>query len=511
MTANQKRFSIPLIACGILAISLSFSSCGKNAAAPDTSAAVASLSTALASLAITSPTAKSSGSSVVVSPSGFGVVADGSSGAADVKPMSTMVTEFKADLAAADPKAIAAKIGKMEVTRSFAECFGPAWTDNTTNGLNRPGGDLGMVYITASLADTTPCAAAQLNALMAGTPQFANKLVKMQATLVTALGAAGTALPAIGESVDGLTSMPTVTGVTFTAAKLERLVDIASDSTAVYKTTFGFTNATGKASSVVIIHNPKNTDNTNFVGYLKATLPEGTVAGASTVAYRGISLVYQQTDGVLTFALDSAQNRATSSTDFFSTTSGRVDYAKTAFGNDANRIVASFNQNTGAATMHYAWQAGSGDGASRSFAVTVDAAGAGKAYFGYGDAINIITDSTSTLWADRMYCDWIGANGHLTDTNNYLHKLQSQSFTKSTAGVFSIVAADSHIAFAPTVTSGQTSVCDGTFTISASTQGGSSTPSFLLGTRVVTANDLVAPPATGTIPPVTVPTLPFTP
>ncbi|MGK5089063.1 hypothetical protein WDW86_16015 [Bdellovibrionota bacterium FG-2] len=435
--------------------------------------------------------------------------------------MGQMVDELKADLAAADPTALAAKIGKMEVTRSSADCFGPAWVDNTANGGGggRPVGDLGIVYDTASNTDSTPCAAAQLNALMSGTPQFANKLVKMQATLITALGAAGQALPAVGASIDGLSVMPAVTGVTFTVATLERLADVTADSTAVYKTTFAYTNTSGGSSAVTIIHNPKNANNTDFVGYLKATIPEGTTSGgngppparvASSVAYRGISLIYQQTGDVLTFALDSAQNRETSSADFFSTTSGRIDYSKDAYGSDANKIIATFNQTTGASTMHYAWQAGRADLATRTFAVSVNAAGAGTAYFGFGADIASITDTTSSLWADKMFCDWLGAIGLKTPgatsfpVSSYVTKLQKQTFSKDAAGLFTIAGADSLIDFAPVVS------CNGTFTVTASTSPGSTTPSYLLGAHTVTTNELVAIPAAETIPAVTVPTLPFT-
>lgn len=488
--------------------------CG-TAATDAITAAVNTLSLSMPSLVVTSPTATRSTTTAMLRKKNDSFLAklqlpfahylipslvagETEDALAKVKPYGEMVTELKAQVNEGTPASVGAKIGSLETKSMSAACYGPSWKDDAGGGsaIERPSGDLGMVYATVSDTDGTACAAGQLNSLIAGAPQFANKLITMQATLVVALKTAGKELPAVGASADGLASMPTITGLTLTEAKLSRLAD-RTDGKKVYKTSLKFTKS-GKSGSAKIYHTPTNDDNSNFTGLIQAVLPHtATMSGSGT--NRGMSVIYSQTDGVLTYALDTAANRDINSTDFFSTTTGRVDYSKTAFGEDGNRIIATFNSKTNAVTMHYAWQAGSQDGAVRAFAIDV-AAGtegslSGVAYAGFGAGMSSLTDDVSTIWASKMYCNWLNQLSNGTS----VAKVQGQTFAQDATKKF--IPVSSKINFAPTNTCATSG--NANFTVTASGMG--STPTFLVGSRAGT-NDLTTVSALGTIPAVTVPT-----
>lgn len=494
-------------AAGVIAFALLLSGCGNDAA----TTAASSLSTSMSSLAVTSPTAARSASASgdrFILKNWFASIPSklldlffrssiaGTAPDTVVQPIGTMVSDMKSDIASSAPEAVAAKIGSMSVNSYRAPCYGPSWTDDATGStVNRPSGDLGIVDVAAGPGDTMACAPAQLNSLVGGAPQFANKIVKLQATMIAGLRKGGKALPAIGASVDALADMPAITGITLSKAKLTRLANRASDGFSVFKTEFEFTDASSKTGSVTVYHTPLNDANTNYIGLLQAILPVTTTSNVA--GHRGLSVVYQEVDGVIKYALDTAQNRSTDSTDFFSTTTGRVDFTKAAFGEDGNRIIASFNTVTNATTMHYAWQAGSNDGSVRAFAIDIPAGTEGSltgvAYAGFGAAMTALTDDVSTPWMTKMYCNWL--NGLANGTS--VAKVQGQTFSQAATGKFSAVT--SNIAFAPTDTCQKS----GTFAVT------NSQPDAFNGTKTVTAHSLVSVGAMGAISAVTVPSYPL--
>ncbi|MBI4925475.1 MAG: hypothetical protein HY843_06075, partial [Bdellovibrio sp.] len=192
------------------------------------SSAVSSLKAALASVVVTSPTASSSTSLAFSRYKWLNYmfpfsVAETTTAPPDVKPMDTMKTEFNSALDGGDPTAMAGKIGTMNATTYRAPCYGPVLTDNATGvNVNRPLGDLGMWASTGSPSSAESCAAAELAALIGGAPQFVNKLRNLQATLIIAMGKNGRALPDVGVEVDGLSDLPTISGMTISSAKLKR-------------------------------------------------------------------------------------------------------------------------------------------------------------------------------------------------------------------------------------------------------------------------------------------------
>ncbi len=344
-----------------------------------------------------------------------------------------------------------------------ASCYGPAWKDNarTPNVLintsdpstyvNRPTGDTGVQSATASANDSTACSIAQVKALMAGYPDLMNKILTFQAALITAEFKAGKSLPAIGEELDGKSDIGTITGITVTSAKLKRLAN-DSDGNAVYKTTIlGTETSSAKDIKIYIWHTPENAANTINKGLVQAILPHTPSMGGSG-DQKGLSMVYSANAGTYTFLLKAAANRATASEDFFDAVTGQVNFSKTtAFGEDGHIILASFNPMTNVGTLHYAWQAGQADGATRTFAIHIPAGTEGSltgvSYIGFGDDIvNVITGKAggTSIWSKGMYCDWLQ-----TPPKTLTAKVQKQVLEQSTAGG-NFLPKSSDIYFAPT-------------------------------------------------------------
>ncbi len=407
----------------------------------------------------------------------------GTTGCGDGKSIEDQISDIQKASDPANLASTATALASFSAPGSFRpSCFGPTWHDNATGvDVNRPSGDLGIVYASASDTDTTACVACQLNALISSGPGIGNKLIKVVALGEAALANAGKSLPAVGGEEDVLAALPAVTGITFSAFKLARLDD--RDGHAVYKTSIEFTDSASKSGTVTLYHEQIAADNSEYKGILYATLPHTPSGGGAGTFYRGISFVYDLEGGVYKFSFKTAANRATSSTDFFDSTSKVLDFSKrAAFGEDAHYILGYFDTANFGGTLHYAWQAGDADGATRAFAVDVPNAAKGSrtgtGYFGFGAQISAITSST-VPWMTKMHCNWLNALG----SGPSLAKVEKQVMTDA-GGDF--VASTSNINFAPTDTCDKGS--SGGWTVS------SGESSFLNGARSTSGNDLLAAP-----------------
>lgn len=497
-----------VLSLAVTAIVVLVSRCGSATSDSLTNA----LSKAMGAIAVTSPAATSSSSSasaslfgmkksftafmqftglnVVLTMMGVSEAADETGAPTTVKPVGEMTTEMK-NATTADPATTAAALGNPIEKKSFkALCYGPSWTDNATgSNVNRPSGDLGIVYATASNTDTRACAAAQVDALMAGAPMFFNNFIKMQAVMLAAANKAGKSLPDEGKTEDLTTVMPTLTGITLTNADLIR-VD-TTDNSEMYKSVFDFT-SNSKTASVTIYHAPANADNTNFSGLAKATVPHSGSNNASG-DQRHMSMVYSQTDGVLKISVKIMAERTNQSGSAF-TSGNEVDLSKFT-GNDAwedgHWILAELNTTTGAGVLHYAWQAGSNDGATRSFAFNVAADGTGTAYAGFGVAMSILT-AAAAPWTTNMRCNWLDGISNSASTP----KVQKQVLSKD-AKTGKWLASSSNINFAPTNSCAKS----GTWAVSGATGA-----SFLDGTKTTTSHELVEPPTASNVAAITAPT-----
>ncbi len=470
-----------------------------------------SLTEAMGLVGITSPTGRSSSSSIskklAFNPidAMVGLVNDvqpkakkgfslyGSPTCGDASDMATLLTEL-ATAQTQDTALTAAEVESFSTELSCrAACYGPGWTDNATgSSVNRPTGDLGLVYATKSATDTEACVSAEIGALVQSGPGLINRYLKVQAMFLKELSEQGVALPAVGGQVDlisylNVASNTAITGITFNTATIDRLDDVGGFE--MYKTAFTFTRTdstgNGETGSVTIYHHQLATDNTSFEGLVQATVPHQESMGG-TFRKRGISFVYKKDGDVYTSSFRTAANRSTTSSDFFGT-NGLVDYSKAAFGEDGHYILLQQNLNTtgtnaNRASIHYAWQAGQGDGATRTFAASIPTgtAGAltGTGYFGFGANISNNTNivSTNAPWMSKMHCNWLNA----LSSGPSVTKVQKQTMTQ-TSGVF--LATTSLINFAPT------NDCN-----AASWTVSGADASFLNGAKSTTTNDLVTAP-----------------
>lgn len=425
-----------------------------------------------------------------------------------LQPIKDAVNTMKNHLSATDASTVVANMNADSFfggkTTNRAECYGPAWTDNASGStVNRPSGDLGIVSPIASPSDSTACSVAQLNAILyqAKTPLESAFKYLIGASVGGSNG--GKSLPAnVGDVVDVTANVPAVTGVTLTSAKLTRLAD-STTGYKVYQWTVLFT-VSSVDSEVTAYFSPRGDSATvtdekfkkNFRGLLKMVLPHQDTGGGGA-RKRGYSLVFDQTDGVLTLVMDTAANRNSTSAEFFNT-SGRVDYSKSAFGEDAHAIRAVFNSVTNAATTHYAWQAGANDGAARAFSVNIspgtEGSLTGSAWFGFSVAIRFLDDD-GTRWPYKMHCNWV--NG--LSNSSAISKVQRQVIIQS-EGKFG--ASSSKISFAPTDSCSRSS----NWTVT------NSQPSRFDGDRTggVPTHDLEDGPTPVVVGTVTVPTIDWT-
>lgn len=399
--------------------------------------------------------------------------------------LDTQLTQITDAAKAANLTATETALANFSTVSTYrAACYGPTWTDNATgSSVNRPSGDLGIVYATASSTDTTACVACQVEALLSSGPDLGNRLVKVVAYAGALLSHNSVSLPAAGATVDLLdatvltTRRPTISGITFSVFKLSRLTD--RDGHAIYKLVLTFTDSASKSGSLTVYHEAIAADNSEFKGLVTGTLPHTPTMGGSGNA-RGVSFVYHLQSSIYKFQYKTAANRETATTDFFNTSS-IVDFSKrAAFGEDGHYILGYFDKTNNNGVLHYAWQAGASDGSVRAFSVNV-AAGTkgsrtGTGYFGFGAAMSSVAASGAP-WMTKMHCNWL--NG--LSSGPSITKAQKQSMTEGTTG---FTASSSSINFAPTNDCNAAS-----WTVSGATD------SFLNGSKSTTANDLVALPA----------------
>lgn len=508
----MKTFFQSIVTLAFIAV---LCSCGSSSSS---STATNALSAATPALGITSPTATSSSSSaslrkhsamyeaVMGIPSlkslfnyfGFAVndsKAAESTAPTDVKDYATTVSELSAKLTA-DPTTSASTVELTAAAEKTFQgpCYGPSFTENLANNggstgatVDHPSGDSGMMYATESDTKTQACSAAQLNALIGGgSAKFAREALELLAVMLAKANADGKSLPAIDDPAVAVT-LPTVSGVTFSSVTLDRLADDAAGNK-VYKSVFtGTETATSKSISVTFYHSPTAADNSTYKGLMQATMPHTSTMGG-TVYHRGISMIYEKNAASTMFVLESAANRSSDDTDFFSTTTGRIDFTKAAFGEDGVRFHAVVDNTTKGWQANYSWQAGSTDTRVRSFAIKTTGYGAGAtgiAYFGFGGDIKNLTDANFyTAGITGINCNWI--NGVTSSTHTA--KVQKQTLTfNTTAGEFQ--PGTNNITFAPS---------DNCSSTVAFTYSGATKPSYLTSPSAAVTNDLVATTAIST-------------
>ena len=372
-----------------------------------------------------------------------------------------------------------------------ATCYGPKvaylrhndGTDVTppgATGPELPGGDVGMwLDRNGDQTTGTPCAAAQLNALMDPIKSRANASLMLGARMV-ALAASGSGLPAANTSsslttsfqsfIDGILPSGTRADVT-----LAGITNNGSDKF-TYQWRVKFTKAPKEMWLLVNLTHQKTTSGyTGLLQYATSELSANTQARAQCATSKKLAVVgtmrYNKSSSTqLDFSAREAPYCIAASsdlvTDFASWVSvdsnKELDNTKTTNtdgkgwhqeGGGFKRFAASFNPDTGAGNYLFAWQAGIGDPNSRMFAVNSAYNSSSedrtlKAFFGF--APNMAATSNQSQLGE-LICNWAGPGNDKTVGHK---KFQSQLLSlTSTATDWSFptdVATDSKIKFAPT-------------------------------------------------------------
>ena len=372
-----------------------------------------------------------------------------------------------------------------------ATCYGPKvaylqhndGTDVTppgATGPELPGGDVGMwLDRNGDQTTGTPCAAAQLNALMDPIKSRANASLMLGARMV-ALAASGSGLPAANTSSSLTTSFQSfINGIlpsgTTADVTLAGITNNGSDSF-TYQWRVKFTKAPKEMWLLVNLTHQKTTlGYTGLLQYATSELSANTQATAQCATSKKLAVVgtmrYNKSSSTqLDFSAREAPYCIAASsdlvTDFASWVSvdlnKELDNTKTTNtdskgwhqdGGGFKRFAASFNPDTGAGNYLFAWQAGIGDPNSRMFAVnsaynSSSEARTLKAFFGF--APNMAATSNQSQLGE-LICNWAGpGNNKTVGHKRFQSQLLSLTSTATDWSFPTNLATDSKIRFAPT-------------------------------------------------------------
>lgn len=330
-----------------------------------------------------------------------------------------------------------------------------------------PSGDLGLW---SALEGTQACSAAQMNYLVSNVAVKVDNVVNLFGAMACAGRKAGLALPAVGETLsmsDAMTTHATISGITVSAASIARLDDDA-DGNAVFQSTLSIS-VTGpggqtQSGTLILKHVPTSSDNSTYKGKLSMALSSSTFdqAGGGNCANTGATgttdagtILYSKTAAnAVAYELKFGQFCGGTTDPFDSNNdidpADRVDPSfpttnPDGWANDWHYGRFSINPLNGTGSVAYAWQAGAGDGASRVFNMTTEAASdgseSGTAYFGFGPAV--FDDAVGTI--NGFYCNWAGPDNRRT----LAESAQRQVIARA-AAASDFTASSSAIGYAPT-------------------------------------------------------------
>lgn len=365
-----------------------------------------------------------------------------------------------------------------------ANCYGPqvlyeGHDDGEPSSGQLPSGDVGMwLDRNGDPVTGTPCAAAQLNALISPIKSRANASLMLGARMV-ALALAGSGMPPAMSSVS-LTSdfqsylntlMPSGWSANVTLAGLTN----NGSNSYTYQWRVSFTGGGMTRWLVVrLTHARTSTGYEGLLQYGTSDLnlaasrsglcgPGDFTADIGTLKYSKVNSEIQFSSREAPYCVTNAAEMVTDFTTFVALESdGELDPTKTTSsdamgwdqqGSGFKRFAAKYIATTGAGNYQFAWQAGTGDSHSRMFSVnsaynSVSEQRDLQAFFGF--APNMAT----TLNPGRMgslICNWAGPGSNHSPTHGLF---QSQTLQLSSAAADwtfpTSAATDSRIRFAPT-------------------------------------------------------------
>jgi hypothetical protein len=360
-------------------------------------------------------------------------------------------------------------VNRLLRTHSDADCYGPTMKvqnhpDNTgAAATTLPSGDLGIWDDTDSVTSSA-CAASELNARMRGVAARSSQAMIALAMLVKKAHLTGSGIPTVGNSVNLVASMPSISGVTWSAATLSQ----PTSGNYQYTLQFTFTDASSLSHMVDLSLSHSNTSASVYSGLMKYAITNKFTggncpgSGSKDVTLVG-TLRYNRTSStVLDMSHRSGQYCGAGSTagslasDRGATYdgSGELDPDSTlnggtgkGWGDNFSRFGGSFDPSTQAGRFLLAWQAGPSDSKSRVLQAVVSgsfAAGrSGLAFFGFAAPVSPAASFTGDI--QGMICNWAGpgANGTLNDY------AQKQSFAQAASGNRWTVSGTSQVRYAP--------------------------------------------------------------
>ena len=384
------------------------------------------------------------------------------------------------------PSATTLPLGGFFKSYTAANCYGPQVKYlNHNNGTDAspailPSGDTGMwLDRNGDQVSVTPCAAAQLSALLDPIKSRANASLILGARMVV-LALSGSGLPPASSSssltssfqtyIDSIVPSGTVANVT-----LAGITNNGSNSF-TYQWRVSFTQGANVKWLVVnLTHTKTSTGFEGLLQYATSDLTSNTQTTANCGTTKKLAtagtLRYTKTSAsVVNFSSREAPYCIVSASDIVTSfgtwvaldSNNELDPTKTTAsdakgwhqdGGGFKRFASSFNPTTGAGDYLFAWQAGIGDSNSRMFSVNstyniTSEARAIKAFFGF--APNMATISNPGRMGE-LICNWAGPGS----IQNPGHKLfQSQNLALSSTATdwnFPTSASiDSKIKYAPT-------------------------------------------------------------
>ena len=368
---------------------------------------------------------------------------------------------------------------------SYVDCYGPelAYVNHpnynggsgfSADNQTLPTGDLGIWTAYNDNSTQEACAAGQMNLLMEKTSKKIDLAMGISAMMVCAAKNDNLTLPAVGASAldvtDSLnkTEMDDRGGMSITTATLERDNLTSGDTlwTSSLAGSFTPTGGTAQAFSITLKHVP-TTDNISTI----STVGEGLIqmyqtglsetdmnCGSNTLSIAN-SVLYKNTSDNLSYRAIRAKFASTiSDASNFYESDGEVrkqnknDDTTNGWCADYNVVVANVDS-SGFGKVSYAWQAGPGDGYTRTFNIKTDNTSGtltGDAYFGFNpnpDNSSGSDDYRSTS-IDRMICNWAGPGNGPTSKAG-VSKLQRQQLEYDSTNYVWKSSSD-NITFAPT-------------------------------------------------------------
>ncbi len=481
---------------GTLAVSLFLSGCGGSDATNE-------LSSALPSLALTSPTAPDSSDSSLMGSlaSALKLRPTHDEPLSNYKDFSeeinTILTESTVEECLEH-----VHFGDSSPTVS---CYGPELfftghgADNSSGSL--PSGDLGL-WVATNSSDGEACTATKMNASIQSAANLVNGSITLVAALLCVANVKAQKLPNIGEDALELKSFinGNLTGAALSTASITRLEDNGANK--VYKTivegTVSGPDGTDDAPLYIsLTHSPLDSTNSSFEGRLQSAFEVG-----FPTKKKAYSVIYKKSGGTLYYTAKELTAPAGHALTEYFNSSNEADLSMANFSAGDNPTAsytrAQLTTETNLGTVYYAWQAGYSDGYSRVFRATTRSSSdsdTGVGYFGFGPDLRTATSSTLGS-ISGMICNWAGPAPNKVLIANIT---QAQTMSRNDAGLF--VPDDNYIKYAPL------NSCD--YDGSTNNWSWSTTSLATVSDVPSISNELVSYGSVGTVDSISEPTLSF--